>query len=694
MSRKHSTLRIDEILLWQGLVNEDQVKAALEYQREHGGRLGSHLVRLGYVTEEQLLGALARQFNCETVVLSRVAIPPDIVRMLPANLAVARTVIPFAYDKATNTLSIACENPKDKDLIEELKFVTGGKKIRLCVAAELSLRPAVTQYYASELLTSTTESADDVAVRLAAEGTAILLVSDDLDADRPLVAALERDDFRVVCSDSADDAIRLIGKQTFCAVFIRDTVPGDYIDLIDRLRKVSPRTRVRYYESVARMLLHESGYRDTEDLIVKNTQLFTSLLAPREPSAQNHAVVVGKYVDRLCKQLGLPDKDRINIVNAAYLHDISRYYYGESKSAPDCRTRVQMTAKLLDSLSYPPLIVGMLRSMYIDLEQKYTKRLPIEPLGGNILTIVDVFCENVTFDKRLSLDKFELVRGNLEAMTGRLFLREVTTAFLALIEQEILDESSAQAGTFSQVLMYCEDMDYLSAIAGRLKEEGFRPVSMGSTEKFVEMYHRSRPDMMVLLQSGSPAKARQLVSGLAKKGVDLKSVPTFLISGGQAASDLAAMLEFGLEDVIPIENSLDLLVVKLDKLRTRFAQQAGQGDIDSDSSTVTSGNLEDMNLVDLLQAMGPGGRTAKIRVASEEGKLTICLDKGKIIFAQCGDKSGAEAVYEAVTWRSGKWVVRPIKPEALPEPNNDTANEALLMEGCRRLDEKTRTAAK
>jgi hypothetical protein len=89
--------------------------------------------------------------------------------------------------------------------------------------------------------------------------------------------------------------------------------------------------------------------------------------------------------------------------------------------------------------------------------------------------------------------------------------------------------------------------------------------------------------------------------------------------------------------------------------------------------------------------MGPGGRTAKIRITSDQGKLTICIDKGKIIHAESGDKVGAEAVYEAVAWQTGKWVVQPLRPEELPEPNNSASNEALLMEGCRRHDEKSRT---
>jgi len=622
------------------------------------------------------------------VALGCLNILPEVILLLPPNVALARMAVPFAYDRSSGTLSVACEDPTNPDLESELHFVTG-KQVKLFVAAEMSLRAVIARHYVAAA------SAPGQPSDRSTSGNKVLVVSDDLTSDQPLVQALRNEEYDVVCTESADDAIEFIGTEQFFAVFIRDTVSGDYIDLIDRLRKVSPRTTVRFYESAGQMLLHETGYKDTEDLIIKSTELFIALLAAREPSRHNHAAVVGRYADKLCRQLGLPDKDRLNIVTAAYLHDVSRFYYGESNSAPDCRTRVQMTAKLLDSLNYPPLVVGILRSMYIDLEQKFTRRLPIETLGGNILTIVDVFCEHVSFDRRLSLDKFELVRANLQSLTGRLFLREVTDAFIELIEKEILDESSEQEGTFNQVLMYCSDNDYLDVVAGRLREEGFRPVSMTDTDKFIEVYHRSRPNMMVLIQIGAASKARQLVTGLADKGVDVRQVPTFLVCNSQVTPELAEMLELGLDDVMAVENCLDLLVVKLHKLRDHLAEQSPRVSANSEvvAPSVTAGNLEDMNLVDLLQALGPSCRTAKINVTSEGAKLTICLDKGKVVFAEGDDRVGPEAVYAGVSWHTGKWIIQPLKEEELPQPNTDTPNDAILMEGCRRLDEKSRARA-
>jgi response regulator RpfG family c-di-GMP phosphodiesterase len=701
VSENNTAMRLDEILIREGLVTEEQVRKALEYQKEHGGRIGSHLMRLGFVDETGILRALSIQFECEAVVLSGLEIPADIIETIPANVAIARIVIPFAYDTSTDTLSIACHNPKDESLLNELKFVAGGRRVKLYVAAELPLKAAVARFYMVEPHTSGVEVPapagtgslpvhDETGeVQTIPPRGSILLVSDEMDADAPLRHALEQQDYKIVITTSADEAIEVIGSQSFHTVFIRDTVQGDYIDLIDRLRKVSPRTNVRYYESSAQLLLNTEGNQMINDLVVKNLQLFTSLLSSRENLDENHAGTVGLYVDRLCRQMGIPDKDRLNITNAAYVHDMSRFYYGESQSAPDCRTRIQLTAKLLDSLNYSPLIIEILRSMYINLRQKYTKRLPIETLGGNIVTIVDIFCENVSMREKMSLDKFEAVRNNLTSLSGKLFLPEVVRAFVEMIEEEILIEPTSEK--YNQALMYCEDLDTVAPLSKRLKDEGFRPVALDAVDRFVELYQRSRPDMMIIVSEGRAARAITLVDELIRRGIEIMKVPTFLLTGQEAAAELTSMFERGIEDIIPLENSLDLLVVKMRKLRARVESKAksqtgteGKG---------TAGSLEAMNLIDLLQALGPSGKTARIQVISNGAELALYLDKGRITFAQVGEKTGAQAVYEALAWSAGNWIVQPVADGDLPEPNNEHPNESILMEGCRLLDERQRAAS-
>jgi hypothetical protein len=55
-----------------------------------------------------------------------------------------------------------------------------------------------------------------------------------------------------------------------------------------------------------------------------------------------------------------------------------------------------------------------------------------------------------------------------------------------------------------------------------------------------------------------------------------------------------------------------------------------------------------------------------------------------------GDLTGAKAVYEALGWTDGTWMVEPIRSDDIPTLNNNLSNEAILMEVCRLLDEKLR----
>ncbi len=694
MSERATSLRIDEILLREGLVSDEQIAEALECQRELGGKFGSHLVRLGYLDEAGLLRALSVQLNSESVILSDVDLPPEVTDLIPANVAIARSVFPFDYDPVENVLKIACEDPTDQDLLNELTFVAGGRKVRLYVAAEMPLRAAIEEHYGKrEAAVVIDEQApavleDSGALDVVYSRGDILLVSDEPEADRPLRQALEQENYRLVCTDSADDAIDIIGSQSFHTVFIRDTVQGDYIDLIDRLRKVSPRTIVRYYESPAQLLVNQESSLTLSDLMSKNLHLLTSLLGKQGNLKDNHAGTVGEYVDRLCEQMGIPVRDRLHIVNAAYVHDLSRFYYGESKDATDCRSRIPMTAKLLDSLNYPPLVSEILRSMYIDLKQKYTKRLPIEKLGGNIVTLIDIFCDNISLNQKISLDKFEAIRSKLSSLVGKLFLPEVVEAFLEMIEAEILIEPTS--GKHNQVLMFCDSPETLEPVAARLKAEGFRPVALDSMERFLELYARSKPDMIVLMDEGRTARAISMVDEMIRHGVEIIKVPTFLLTSQEAAPELTSLFERGIEDIIPLESSLDMLAVKLRKLRIRMDQKANQVKATSGGAG-TSGNLRDMNLIDLLQALGPGGRTVRIKVTSGDSDLLLYLNHGRIVYAEGCERFGAEAVYEALSWIDGKWVVEPIDEEDLPPANNDLPNESILMEGCRLLDETGRT---
>ncbi|MDZ4723210.1 MAG: DUF4388 domain-containing protein [candidate division Zixibacteria bacterium] len=691
-------MRLDQILMMEGLVTEDQVKEALRYQKEYGGKLGSHLLRRGYIHEAGLVRALAKQYRCDGVVLSAIDIPDLVIRFISAKVAVSRMVVPFDYDPEDNTLKVACDDPHAAGLIEELDFVARGKIIKLYVAAEIALKSVIAERYLPRLAqaspqppgTEISASAeggfnDSVPLTLNPQRMSILLVTDDPQADNHLRGSLEHDQYQVKTADSADEAMDLMSGRQFDTVFIRDTVQGDYLDLIDRLRKSSPRTSVRYYESMAGLLLQNMDEAQI-DLHLKSLHLFTSILSSKDNRPGNHSGTVGLYAERLCKQMGLPAKDRLVIATAGYLHDLAKTYYGSSESPEDSRDSILLTVKLLDSLNYSPVVIGILKKMYINLHDKYQKRLPIEALGGNILTIIDIFCDNIPTSQKMSLDKFDVLSAKLKALVGKLFLTEVVESFITLIQSDLL--ISPPRGRFNQVMIFCEDVALGSGIENKLRKEGFRAVVQHAPDNFGDLFERGRPDMMVLAQHGEPSVIHRLIDSFADRGIELASIPVFLLVDHWMTPHLTSIFKRGIEDLLPLDNSYDLLVAKMTKVQSRL-ESGAQTREDHHDSTGSIGNIESMNLIDLLQALGPSRKSVRITLLHDSKELVIFLNQGEIVHAHGCGKFGAEAVYEGIAFTKGFWSTQPVKPEEIPERNTSAPNESILMEGCRRLDEES-----
>ena len=59
---------IGQILKGLGRITDDDVAAALEYQRDHGGFFGEALMAAGLITQEELDFGIASQFDLPYVV--------------------------------------------------------------------------------------------------------------------------------------------------------------------------------------------------------------------------------------------------------------------------------------------------------------------------------------------------------------------------------------------------------------------------------------------------------------------------------------------------------------------------------------------------------------------------------------------------------------------------------------------------
>jgi hypothetical protein len=412
-------MRLDKILLDERMATKSQIDEVINYQRHHGGRLETHLLRFGYAKEAELSGALARQFGCESVNLSEINIPDSVLDLIPADVAWEKLILPFEYDPVHNTLKVACENPSDDKLVEELSSVTHGKTVRLYVAVGAVLKCRILKYY-------------------------------------------------------------------------RD-LPGN-------IGNENPR---------------------------------------------------GDYSLETC-HIVVTDK----------------------KSA--CRV--------------------------------------------------------------LILNK---TQGNIE-----------------MLEQY-------------------------------LKGNDFKTIASYSINQFLNLYRNEQPDILILLVNSDIEQIQNLVSELGRVGIAVDEIPTVLLLEQPNIIEQTLLLKAGFEEVLPAVGNYDLLVIRLNRIRNRLKSESRQRE-EIIQNLGTHGSLGDINIIDLLQAMGPSRRTARVSITGRGKHLTIFLDRGNIIYAECEGKTGAEAVYQGLRWTRGIWSVDPIDPDELPEPNNDLSNDIILLEGCRLMDEQKR----
>lgn len=133
--------RLGEILTTKGALSTDQLRSGLEACRRQGGRLGTWLVRLGFINEAQLLEALSEQSRCPAArALELATAPTDVRTLLPEAFSRRHLVIPF--NRRGKLLDVATANPNDAALIEEISSLTG-LVVRPHVATEAAVTAAL-----------------------------------------------------------------------------------------------------------------------------------------------------------------------------------------------------------------------------------------------------------------------------------------------------------------------------------------------------------------------------------------------------------------------------------------------------------------------------------------------------------------------------------------------------------------------
>ncbi|MCP4404431.1 MAG: type IV-A pilus assembly ATPase PilB [bacterium] len=148
--------KIGEILLKANLITNDQLHQALQEQKRSGERLGSLLVKLDFLAEEEILSCLSKQFGVPAIDLETFQIESSVLETIPIKTAKKYTVIPIS--RVGGTLTLAMADPSDIFAIEDIKFMTN-YNIEPVVASERAIAEAIDSQYSQKPKKRTTSVA-------------------------------------------------------------------------------------------------------------------------------------------------------------------------------------------------------------------------------------------------------------------------------------------------------------------------------------------------------------------------------------------------------------------------------------------------------------------------------------------------------------------------------------------------------
>lgn len=141
------SVRLGDLLIKKQLLSRQELESGLQYQREHGGRLGSVLMKLGFVSDEALAAALSEQYSVPSVNLATYEIDQKTLHLIPLETAIRHQVIPLK--QTGTTLIVATADPANVLALDEIKFMTG-LRVEPVVAPENMIREAIERFFGDQ----------------------------------------------------------------------------------------------------------------------------------------------------------------------------------------------------------------------------------------------------------------------------------------------------------------------------------------------------------------------------------------------------------------------------------------------------------------------------------------------------------------------------------------------------------------
>ncbi len=698
--------RLDHILYRLGYVSEEHINRALIHQKQHGRKLGSNLLEMKYITEEQLTEALSAQYGVPAYFPPAYGIkPPEkILKRLPAEFVEKHVVLPLQFDAAGTTLSIVIADPEDGKTIAEVGRICKCESISVSIAPESVIERLIAEWYRGRPARSGSIELPELFNAEAAgeTGTAhgieeggdegdrvrrVLMVSDTVFLRNFLTPIFEREGCSLTMLSEEHDVISALRDASIDHVLVSRDMSGAFEAWIRREENRELTPEISVFSTISEALLDNPvPYATCVSTVLRSLHIVAEIRSSSCDPAPPYNLIC-RDVQALSRAVGL-NRLAVDGLQMAALLLVPADRGASACAAEGLETGMPVFADIdrsiecARSLRFPWNIEGALRAVF---ELVSGRGHPAHHEGSDRDAALGAQLLALVWHRHLSIRSADLKRGNsmsavktgLRKTAGLLARSDLIETYIRHIEQS---NDSLQSVSYQQLFIVGEAGTCVDQFAARLKCLGYHLVRIYDLEEARRMGERLSPTGAIIDESSYPGD----ILGCRELFSHGPPILLFAVTSDGNPSHILDLFDAGFDEVFTPPFDFDLITARIAKtIRDRSTSAA---------KTIKPGGFsaefKALSFTDLIQALGQSLKSVRIGlVRNDHEQAEIYMNRGRPVFAKCGDATGVEAIYRVIGWQEdGAFLVEP--EDVFPRANIDASIQSILMEGCRQFDEK------
>ncbi len=696
--------QLAEILLKNLLLSRKELRNAKERQLNvENESLEESLLFLGLADYQKLGQAYALHYKLPYYPVFHRGIAPGARERFPLRTVQRLNFLPVKAS-SEGALGVVTWQPDDESCRQRLGQLAGGK-IEWRVASRTEIRDAIQVHYLDRKINREKRSIElpfdfkiiDVSLDEAEEqppGTAPEMTGNTADPEKKRVILIEPDHrirnsittllthegYRVAAVIDSDDAGQELLREDAVYILQRRTYHARSRRLEHFLKEHKLRAEIRYFGSLGGIMLGEElspeelfrNYLDTVKLLV-------GALTRQTPAIIRSCHLMAHYGRLLATSLGLKRKSQEGLLLAIYLKEIGPY------TETNRQNQENNILSLIPVLPYEKsaAVLKEIEDSFklAEIIDQINKSDRQERLEARIITLLlwllDEFGEDDGGIREISAEDFY---QSLDRENSRQIDRQLAEELFQIISHEQhLTGRGRSSGTIL-VLDPSFERDQHD-LHTRLIRESYEITIASQADQALALLQQ-QPVLLVISEIVHDRyDGIDFCQTVKQKFLDL---PFVFFSTENREAVISRALLAGADDFIPKESSTQVAFLKIN----RFIQQ-GRRFIRPDREGGVSGSLEEMGFMETIQILANREKDALISLRDiRNQEAEVYLHQGEIIHARCAGLEGENAIYELLTWKEGFFQVR--TPKKLPERNVFGSTEAIMLEGCRLMDESQR----